>query len=789
MKMPFATSGLRQVRRSPPLFRWTAIAWALSMLPYAAQARTEARWTLTDIGPQTRVAGLNDLGQVVGTLSQNSVPAERGFVWQAGGFTMMLYGVGGFSQGLAINNQGVVGGLLAYGMPGRSYFGHAGFTSTGNLNNLSLLPVPAGGTTDDLLMPMAVGANGHVVGVYSGSTGARQGFIAMGSRSVVLEAGPAWGVNAGGTVVGSDELTGRGYLWRQGALSWLTPPAGSPFVNATALNDQNDVVGTASGPFGAYGVRWAADGSLHTLPVLPGSGGDSVLRLTAINNDGLVVGWAAELNSTGGQSPSRAALFTASNAVELGALPGVSGQGWVLRTADGVNALGQIAGNGVAADGSQRGYLLSLQVNTWQSAGGGAWDDAAHWAWQIRPNALADVSIEPVLGGSVVGPVGAVTVGSLTVGQAGASVPITTLALAGGRINVDASGGGAGWVQVQAGGQLGGRGEIAATSFSALYNNGRIVVDDLSLRNLWLVNSGVIEGHGRLLADQGVHNQGGQVRANRGYQLRIEGALSNNFGGRVEVLGGELEATQGVYNEAHLLVSDGLLRGPLYNQSGGCVEVGTGHSVFIGPVLNWDDGQVIVSGGGALTVEGSFENRGELRVSANASATFFGDFVARSSGSFGGTGQKYFEAGFAVGNSPGVAHDPGSLSFGERAQLVFELGGLAPGDADGFHDQLVAGGVLHLGGALQIVSWNGFEAQAGQRFDLFDAGRIEGRFLSVDTSGLRLAAGTRIDLSRLTLDGSVAVVAVPEPATWALWLVAGVATLGATRRSRHQARG
>ena len=69
MKMPFATSGLRQVRRSPPLFRWTAIAWALSMLPYAAQARTEARWTLTDIGPQTRVAGLNDLGQVVGTLS------------------------------------------------------------------------------------------------------------------------------------------------------------------------------------------------------------------------------------------------------------------------------------------------------------------------------------------------------------------------------------------------------------------------------------------------------------------------------------------------------------------------------------------------------------------------------------------------------------------------------------------------------------------------------------------------------------------------------------------------
>lgn len=789
MKMPLATSCSRPTRRQARLFRWTTLASALSILPCAALARTEARWVLTDIGPRTTVAGLNDLGQVVGTLAQDSVPLQRGFVWQDGRVSMLNYGVGGFSQGLAINNQGVVGGLLAYGMPNGNYFGHAGFTSSGDWSTLGPLPVPDGGTSDDVLMPTAVGANGHVVGIYSGSTGAKQGFVALGNRSLVLEAGPAWGVNAGGTVVGSDENTGRGYLWRQGAISWLTPPAGSPFVSATALNDRNEVVGTASGPFGAYGVRWSADGSLHTLPSLPSSGGDSVLRLTGINNDGLVVGWAAELSSSGVLSAPRAALFAAGGAAELAALPGVSGQGWALRTADGVNALGQIAGNGVATDGSQRGYLLSLQVNTWQSAGGGAWDDAAHWAWQIRPNALADVSIEPTLGGRVVGPVGAVSVGSLTVGQAGASAPATSLALAGGRITVDASRGGAGWVQVQAGGELGGRGEIAATSFSALYNSGRIVVDDLSLRNLWLVNSGVIEGHGRLLADQGVHNQGGQVRANRGHQLRIDGALSNNFGGRVEVLGGELEATQGVYNEARLLLADGLLRGPLYNQSGGRVEVGTGHSVFIGPVLNWEDGQVIVSGGGALTVAGSFENRGELRVSANASATFFGDFVARTGSNLVGTGQKYFEAGFAVGNSPGVAHDPGSLSFGDRARLVFELGGLAPGVGAGFHDQLVADGVLHLGGALQLVSWDGFVAQAGQRFDLFDAGRIEGQFLSVDTSGLRLAAGTRIDLSQLALDGTLSVVAVPEPATWALWSIAGVALLGVVRRRQHRTRG
>ena len=106
-------------------------------------------------------------------------------------------------------------------------------------------------------------------------------------------------------------------------------------------------------------------------------------------------------------------------------------------------------------------------------------------------------------------------------------------------------------------------------------------------------------------------------------------------------------------------------------------------------------------------------------------------------------------------------------------------------DAGSGYDQLAVGGPLTLApGSILKLNSGSLIAQAGQRFNLFDWGSLDGVFGSVDTSALQLVSGATLDLSRLYVDGTLAVVAVPEPANWAL-TIAG--TLGlAVRRRRYR---
>jgi hypothetical protein len=164
-------------------------------------------------------------------------------------------------------------------------------------------------------------------------------------------------------------------------------------------------------------------------------------------------------------------------------------------------------------------------------------------------------------------------------------------------------------------------------------------------------------------------------------------------------------------------------------------------------------------------------------------ATFFGDFYARTGGTLTGTGTKFYEAGLFIGNSPGLATDEGSVAFGADAVVEVEIGGVAPGNGSGFHDKLVVLGGLSFEGTLRLKSWAGFVGLAGQHFDLFDWGSQNGQFSSIDASGLLLAPGTALDFSQLYVDGSISVVAVPEPQSWLL-LLAGIAC-GATWARRR----
>jgi hypothetical protein len=88
-----------------------------------------------------------------------------------------------------------------------------------------------------------------------------------------------------------------------------------------------------------------------------------------------------------------------------------------------------------------------------------------------------------------------------------------------------------------------------------------------------------------------------------------------------------------------------------------------------------------------------------------------------------------------------------------------------------------------LGGTLKLASWNGYSGQAGDSFDLFDWGTLFGTFDHIDFSGFQLAGGTKLDLSKLYLDGSVSVAAVPLPgAFWAM--LAGLSCMGFVGRNR-----
>jgi hypothetical protein len=165
--------------------------------------------------------------------------------------------------------------------------------------------------------------------------------------------------------------------------------------------------------------------------------------------------------------------------------------------------------------------------------------------------------------------------------------------------------------------------------------------------------------------------------------------------------------------------------------------------------------------------------------------------VQRTGALFTGTGTKFYEGGFTPGASPGLALDGGDVNFGGGNVYTVDIGGTTACTADcetdvalknGSYDKYVVDGHLSLGGTLKLGSWDGFVAQAGQTFDLLDWGSVDGRFDSIDASGLALGDGLRLDTSQLALDGSFSVVAVPEPTGWALML-AGIA-LGGVRLRR-----
>jgi hypothetical protein len=98
----------------------------------------------------------------------------------------------------------------------------------------------------------------------------------------------------------------------------------------------------------------------------------------------------------------------------------VEGLAWTDRRS--LNELGQVAYVANLADGRDAVVLYTLEDIHWRTLGDGQWDENTNWTLSTTPGQVHHITIDPSVAASIVGPASNVSVRSLTVGSAGASV-------------------------------------------------------------------------------------------------------------------------------------------------------------------------------------------------------------------------------------------------------------------------------------------------------------------------------------------------------------------------------
>lgn len=654
---------------------------------------------------------------------------------------------------------------------------------------------PQSGVTTDLgpgQLPTGWGEGGALLVDYNDA-----GALVQGTQLTYLPvpavATRSWGyAAAGGAVAGKVAIGGLGHaaIFRDGKATLLH---NGPSV-AWDINAQ----GQWAGFIGTGNNTQAVVGGPAGLVVIPGFGNASVPSAAiAINAGGQVLAGLDEYLGV----VHEPVIFGDGRTARLQSLvpAGVT----VGRAMD-MNVHGQI----LAADYAGNPKLLTPQGTlAWVGSGGGNFNDAAQWdsGLGFAPNKFLDVRFDSVASqGAWVDR----NVRMLSFSM-GSGTGRTTLDLQRGALLRADSG-----MAIEANGVLGGDGRVMTPLFQ---NRGRIAAGTLTFTASGSVVDGTVDNYGVIVGapQEGatlrvgsltnrvsVSSAGampGRLRVDAGQSLRVEGVLANY--GDIEVFGGSFShAGPWALHTAATPLSNGLLPGRILARdaslrfesgaefAGGQLAFSGGVNDVFGRIEVLDtngpfrpEGKVIVSGRAEATFWDAVHNNGELRVSAGSTATFFG--LVSGAGRFTGSGTKFLEGGFAPGNSPALVTIEGDLSMGASSPLMMELGGTASGSQ---HDKLDVLGTLSLaGGPLQVVWWGGFEAAAGDRFDLLDWGVLEGSFGAISLPVL--GTGLLWDTSALYTLGElrVTVTAVPEPAAASL-LLAGLAAMAWLARRRRE---
>ena len=324
-------------------------AWAMAVLLFLAfeNAWGAVQYAVTDLGrlpngASTTPLAVNASGQVVGMAGVGTGTA-RAFLYSNGTMTDLGTLGGSYSRANAINDSGQVAGTAT--TPAGP--DHAFLYSNGMMTDIPMPPSPE----EQFSYGYGINSSGVVVGTMEFQRVCMHAFLYSGGKLIDLVAlgalpgtGPntssiAYDINDSGDIVGWYN-DGRAFLYSGGKLTDLG------VGQAYAINASGQVVGSRGHAFLYSG------GATMDLGALPG---DSVSYAYDINASGQVVGTSYAIPEVDHPFLYENGVMTNLNDL----LDPVSGAGWTLYTATGINDRGQIVGSGANQFGDRRGFLLT----------------------------------------------------------------------------------------------------------------------------------------------------------------------------------------------------------------------------------------------------------------------------------------------------------------------------------------------------------------------------------------------------------------------------------------------
>lgn len=326
-------------------------------------------YSITDLGALSRGknstgAAINGLGQVVGRseVVTSAGTRQHAFLWtRSAGMRDLGTFPGGIDQPVfaswadSINSLGHIGGGSWIDLERDDAFV---WTKSGGMQGLGAVGVGSSAT--------GINDRGQVA-VTAGPSPAPPRALLWSKKGGLLELGTlpggvasyANGINNLGQVVGSSNFGGvppsvyHAVLWTKSGGPDDLGTLGGANSSAAGISDLGRVVGTSYLPtYSQHAFLWTRKGGMRDLGTLPG-GTDS--GAAAISIFGNVVGWS---NSASSSNLSHAFLWTPRTGIwDLNDLIPAN-SGWLLFSASGINAWGQIVGTGTIK-GQAHAFLLT----------------------------------------------------------------------------------------------------------------------------------------------------------------------------------------------------------------------------------------------------------------------------------------------------------------------------------------------------------------------------------------------------------------------------------------------